>query len=239
MPLVSKDGLNIFFAHVPKAGGTSVQEYLIRRFGKLQLLDLDRAENGQPRQTGLIMPTAHLSAVDLEDLLPVDLEYSFAVVRDPMTRMLSGYRFQTGVSQMSRFSFSTWLRIVIACARIDARSYDNHIRPQVDLVSNACEVFRLEDGFDDMIAWLDKVSGTSAPELEVGHLLKRKRAEIPVSYEDAALIETFYAADYARFGYALPDKSALPHDRFAGLRTLFGNLLARAVIWKQRRDWLR
>ncbi len=239
MPLVSKDGLNIFFAHVPKAGGSSVQEYLIRRFGKLQLLDLDRTTSGPTKQTGLIMPASHLTTADLKDLLPVDLRHSFAVVRDPMGRILSEYRFQSGVSMLSRFSFSTWLRVTVACARMDPRTYDNHIRPQVDLVSDACEIFRLEDGFDGMIAWLDKVSGTTAPDIEVGHLLKRKRNQTPVSYEDAALIEAFYAEDYARFGYAPPDKSALPRDRFASLRTLFGNLLARAVIWKQRRDWLR
>ncbi|MBY8978161.1 sulfotransferase family 2 domain-containing protein [Rhodobacteraceae bacterium NNCM2] len=239
MPLVSKDGLNIFFAHVPKAGGSSVQDYLIRRFGKLQLLDLDRTKNGPLKQTGLIMPASHLTAADLEDLLPVKLDYSFAVVRDPVARALSEYRFQRGASRMSRLDFSTWLRVMIASARKDPRTYDNHIRPQTDLVSEACEIFRLEDGFDAMIARLDEVTGTTTPDIKVGHLLKRARTEIPLSAQDVALIEDFYAEDYARFGYAAPDRSGLSSDGLAGPRSLFGAAMSHAVVFKQRRDWLR
>jgi hypothetical protein len=34
MPLIIKPGYTIYFAHVPKAGGTSVEDYLVRRFGR-------------------------------------------------------------------------------------------------------------------------------------------------------------------------------------------------------------
>ena len=38
MPLAHWNNCSIFFAHVPKTGGSSVEDYLIRRFGPLASL---------------------------------------------------------------------------------------------------------------------------------------------------------------------------------------------------------
>jgi hypothetical protein len=39
MPYVTAAGKLIYFAHVPKAGGSSVENYLAARFGPLAMLD--------------------------------------------------------------------------------------------------------------------------------------------------------------------------------------------------------
>ena len=237
MPLASFNGKTIFFAHVPKTGGSSVEDYLIQRFGPLSIIDTNKRTNTWG--TGLIVPATHLAAIDIAELVPKDLTYSFAVVRDPVTRMMSEYRYQTNVSRMSRFDFSTWLRIVIAAARVEPRVYENHIRPQADLVPEDAEVFRLEDGFDAMIARLDAVVGDTRPDLAVGHLNPRKKESITLSRQDVALIADYYATDYARFGYALPETAGLPDDAGASRKALLGRTLGWALVRKQRRDWVR
>ncbi len=83
MPLATWNGITIFFAHVPKTGGSSVEDYLARRFGPLCIID--RNKRSGVAGTGLIVPSTHLAAEDLAELLPHDLTYSFAVVRDPLT----------------------------------------------------------------------------------------------------------------------------------------------------------
>jgi hypothetical protein len=238
MPLIVANGKRIFFAHVPKTGGSSVEEYLIRRFGgRLSLRDVTHWAG--ERKRGLIALSTHLTARDLDDVLPHDTDHLFAVVRDPLSRMQSQYRFQDGNSKTRAFGFSTWLRIMFAACEIDPRIYQNHIRPQGDLVREGSEVFRLEDGFDGMIAWLDEVTGSTAPEMEVRHLLKRPPEPIAMSREDAGLIAEFYRGDYERFGYTPPDPSDYPPDRRAALRWPLARVLARGVVFGQRRHWLR
>lgn len=237
MPLLHHQGKTVFFAHVPKTGGTSVQDYLIRRFGALSMLG--RQSQKGPRGTSLINSAQHLSAQDLEEILPADLNWTFAVVRDPIDRALSEYRFQRGSSRVSNFGFSTWLRIMIFAARCEPRIYDNHIRPQADLLPPGTEVFHLEDGLDEIILRLDEIFNEKTPDLNIPHLLKSTNSPIAISREDVALISNFYHADYVRFGYAKPSCDSLSGDRMAKLRNFIAYPLAYLLVIRQRLTWLR
>lgn len=237
MPLIYQNGLSIFFAHVPKTGGSSIEDYLIRRFGSLAIREqrTDSVLGGRKRD--IIQSVSHLSAADLECLLPKHLDYCFTVVRDPLERIVSEYRFQTGVSRMSRLGFSIWLRVMLTAARKDPRIYENHIRPQVDLVPENAEIFHLEDGFDRLIAQLDQVTGCEAPSISVKHLLKRPRTQIALSKQDVALITKFYRDDYDRFSYMRPVPEAFSGDLLAASRDFLAWFLAQLVIFKHRLVW--
>ena len=237
MPLAVLNGKSLFFAHVPKAGGSSVEEYLMRRFGKLSLIDQNKRTG--VKGTGLIVPATHLAAEDLKELLPHDLDFCFAVVRDPVRRLQSEYRYQTRVSRSSRFSFSTWLRIMFACLRQEPRIYENHIRPQSDLVPDNAEIFHLEDGaMQKFVARIDEVLGETAPEIEPRHINKREVRPITLYREDIELIEAHYKADYERFGFETHVRDGLPKDRLKGVREAFARLVARVSTFRQRRGWI-
>lgn len=236
MPLVYTNGRRIFFAHVPKTGGSSVEDYLLRRFSDISLF---RAEK-RPLQRGVLPPPQHLTAEDLANLLPKQLDYSFATVRDPLKRIVSEYKYQAGATRVSKISFANWLRVVLFTTALDPRSYDNHIRPQSDLVPDGAEIFRLENGLESIIPRLDEVTGSTAPDVAMGHLLKRdKQKPFNISRQDAALIADFYAADFRRFGYEPPSGEGLPDDPFAHLRSAAAHVIARALVTKNRRDWVR
>jgi hypothetical protein len=243
MPLLVHEGRTLFFAHVPKTGGSSVTDYLEKRFGPLSMIEAFTAEgrlvSREAAHGDVVIPVDHLTARAIAPFLPRDLAHSFAVVREPVARILSEFRFQSGRSVMSRLGFATWLRVMLAAARIDPRIYENHIRPQGDLVPEGAKVFRLEDGFEPLVAWLDSVTGSRAPGLRIEHLLKSARTPIPLRRQDVEAIRRFYAEDYRRFGYADPDPSGLPDDGWSGLRDALAAILARLLVWKQRRDWLR
>jgi hypothetical protein len=235
LPLIYECGKSIFFAHVPKTGGTSVQMYMIRRFGSLALLGRHRGP--ATRGTSLIVSAAHLSAQDLEEVLPRHLDGCFAVVRDPIKRLQSEYQFQKGTSKASRVSFSTWLRFMISAARCDARVYDNHIRPQVDFLPEGTKLFKLEEGLSAIVPYLDKVLGYESPLVEIPHLLKSKKFPVSLSREDVRLIVEYYRDDYDRFGYPEPDYSMFPRDSLAPVRDLIGKVVGRAIVHWQRRSW--
>lgn len=237
MPLLHVHGKTIFFAHVPKTGGTSVEDYLIRRFGPAALLG--RNDHAAARGTSLITSAGHLSALDLSEVLPPNLDWCFTVVRDPVKRMISEYKFQRGYSRLTRLSFSFWLRVVISAARRDPRVYDNHIRPQVDLLPEGTEVFRLEDGLDRVIERLDDVLEQKEPDLEMGHLLKKPSDPVPMTREDLRLIVDYYSEDYERLGYPKPNYDEHPADAGAVLRDALAVPVAQAVVSRQRRAWLQ
>ena len=164
----------------------------------------------------MVSPPQHLAVTDLLDFLPEQVDYSFAVVRDPLDRMVSEYRFQSGFSLASRLSFSTWLRIVtFGCAR-EPRFTTIMSAPMVDIVPEGPRRSSWKRDSGRLITGLDAVTGTTTPDLAIEHLLKteRKAAAVRVLRGDAALIARVYAADYARFGYSLPDLAAYPADAF-------------------------
>lgn len=242
MPLYTLPTTQIFFAHVPKAGGSSVEDYLISRFGPDSISICDKSKRALHKKpgTGLISSPVHFAAVDLEDFLPGSLQHKFAVVRDPLKRVLSQYKFQKGSSLASRFSFSTWLRIMFKAASADPRVYENHIRPQVDLILEDSAIFKLEDGFDNLITWLDEKTGTSKPELTVGHLLKNKSAnKVTVYQQDIQLIVDFYKQDYDQLGYSLPEASEYPRDTAATLRDIKASIFLKPLLINHRQKWIR
>lgn len=237
MPLVLHRGQALFFVHVPKAGGTSVEIYLERRFGPL--CAMDRNKRLGLRGTGLITPATHLAACDLAEFIPANADLVFTLVREPVGKLKSEYRYQTGVSRMSRLSFSTWLHVMLACLRLEPRIYENHIRPQSEIVPEACEVFHLErDGVAQIIRRLDEVTGEPRPDLTPEHKNKRPQAPIRLHRQDVALIEQVFAGDYTRFGFARIAAEDLPDDRLAGLRALFARLIAPLIVWRQRLRWV-
>jgi hypothetical protein len=214
MPLVFADDKRIFFAHVPKAGGTSVEDYLKARFGEVTMLNRNwnndtRRSGGLRGSAGLIAPPQHLSATDLRQILPAHIDFSFAMVRDPVQRMISEYHFRNMTLRGRRMGFSLWLRLVLQAYRISPTVLENHIRPQSDLVPEDCEIFRLEDGFELLRRRLDDVCGEVAPQIKFPHALaKAKGFKAVPSPADLALIFKAYDLDYIRFGYTLSPAEA-------------------------------
>lgn len=238
MPLITANGKRLFFAHVPKTGGSSVEDYLVRRFGGPMGMKMAKPISAYPR-SGLIVSATHLSADDLEHLLPPDLDHLFTVVREPLSRLKSQYRYQLGDARAAQLNFATWLRVMIAALRIDPRIYRNHIRPQTELVPKGARAFKLEEGFDAMISWIDEVTSSEASQVKMGHMNARPERRIEISREDAALVAKVYNVDYERFSYARPTPSDFPSRPFPSWKMPMVGVLGRALVAKQRRDWLR
>lgn len=238
MPLFSTQRGLVYFVHVPRTGGSNLEDYLGSRFGPLSLLDRDwmRAWTaGGCRSDSLRSSPQHLTAADAGRLLPRGTVCSLAVVRDPLARIVSEFRFQNrrGLRRrrLTEFGFSTWLPIVLEAARRDPRVFDNHIRPQCDMVPADADVFRLEAGLGALVARIDELAGSTAPDIPIGSDEPGSfRGPVVPSRAALKLIAEFYADDYARFGYALPDAAGASHDRLAPARRIVGKAVAAAAI---------
>jgi len=212
MPIFKVNGALVYYAHVPKCGGTAVEAFLKKHFGLLAFLDTKFNSLSESQRWTSSSPQ-HVDAAALARLFPEGfLDLSFAVVRHPAERLRSVFLFQRDIEEQIApdLSFSNWLA-EIETQHIQAPThYDNHIRPMSDLVPKGARIFRLEDGLDQVAAWL----ATLAPDSQIDPQMPRKNTlrqrlkqagkparSLDLHTADHALISRIYAADFARFGY--------------------------------------
>lgn len=205
MPLIRHDGNLVFFVHVPKTGGTSIEKALKDAGASVALLYGSRFE-------GFCKTTfQHLNAEIYEKVIPPAFyDYSFAVVRHPFTRLVSEYYYRRKRGFAKR-TFDDWLNRAMKNYRQNPYIMDNHFRPQVDFIRPGVEVFKLEDGLEYPLAAASHHLGLTMP-APSSHVNKSQSKEPVVwSRRTRARITKFYKADFDRFGYD-------PNEEFSELR---------------------
>ncbi len=202
----------MYFAHVPKCAGTSIEHYLINRFGPVGFVDWQYMDLPEEARWSKSSPQ-HVDVNTLSTLLPKHfIDESFSVVRHPVDRLLSVFRFQRDAvgSIETEKTFGAWL------AGLSTRApyyLDNHTLPMCQIVPEGAEVFKLEDGAQPIINWLDNLAGdTSGPRdipgtNKLDDLLKvlGRKPGPPVHATEAniVVIKSLYKEDFLRFGYEI------------------------------------
>lgn len=214
MPSLDLPETRIWFAHCPKAGGTSVEQWMVAEWGDAVGhlhwgWDLWWRRGGW-RVADPPNSPQHLTWADALSKLDRPPDLVFALVRDPVERIASEYRWQrhgrrgTRMGKMLAYlPFSIWLRVMLRIARLHPHAFDNHLRPQSDFVPETARVFHLEDGLDPVASWLSACTGQPVT-AEFPHAIATG-TRTAVSPRDRSRIARAYAVDYARFGYRRPD----------------------------------
>lgn len=206
MPLARINDRILHFVHVPKTGGSSINRYL-RAKGSMVLY------SREPVDWMRISPQHMHRRANMRVLSPGFADAAFLILRDPVARMVSEYRYRaarraeaTGTEQGpvvewhdgSGFEadFDTWASAVLDLAAADPFLYDNHIRPQSDFWQPGLTVFFFEEGLTPVLDWIDRVTRT--PRI-LSHVHENPGARIPVAMSDATRdrIESFYRDDIA------------------------------------------
>lgn len=215
MPFFKSQGQLIYYAHVPKCGGTGVENYIKARFGSVAFLDRRYFQKGDVEPWSRTSPQ-HIEAGDLDQLIPLNFfDQIFTVVRHPMDRMVSMYHFniEVGGHLDKSVSFGEWLaRIEDSWNKEDMFYLDNHPRPMSDFVPLGAKVFYLESGLMAVQAFLDQYAaqGQDQPlrEIPVGNQRKTRTKEgqdlgdkIVPTRQDISRLTRMYEEDFERFGY--------------------------------------
>ncbi len=214
MPSLILDDRLIWFAHCPKAGGTSVEMVLVDRFGAsvghlAWGWDIWWKDGGWRHADPPNSPQ-HLIWADAERVLARSPDAVFALVRDPAARMISEYRYQRQKRRGTRLGrslaylpFPLWLRLMLRLMRLNPYAFDNHLRPQSDFVPSGAHIFHLEDGLDPVGVWLAAATGQPLDlPVEFPKSLAGRGVVPRMSPRDKALITHIFSEDHARFGYA-------------------------------------
>ncbi len=197
-----------YFAHVPKCAGTSVEDYLRARFGRLAFLD-DQFNSRTDLERWTRTSPQHADWAALKRLFGRDFfDGAFAVVRHPVARAVSVYHFQVEVEKNTDISFADWLSDMQERHTRDPFLIDNHFRPQVDFLPDECTLFHLEHGLDGIVPYLDQLTGDHNGPRGIGHTNMRdtrqgisRISRAKVGPDEIAILAEIYAIDFRRLGY--------------------------------------
>jgi hypothetical protein len=195
VPLFRFDKGNILFVHVPKTGGTSIElhlkQYAPRALFSTKLKDSKRS---------FPCSAQHFHGALLEELVPKDfVTHSFMVVRHPLARLLSEYRYRLELGTISLSLDEWWVRNRLLYSR-NQYHLDNHLRPQHEFEVPGVQVFKYEDGLEKVAREISRAVGVKFPAKLKRHK-RSKGKEIEPSARVIRSVESFYAEDFARYGY--------------------------------------
>ena len=204
MPIFMKDQHRVLFVHVPKTGGTSVEQVFQRAGYRTFYKDGSAGRhtiNAVRRNT-----PQHLHAAPLRELFTLSrFDVVFMLVREPLARFRSEYAMRMAEGgQTDAESVGRWADDVLGQYAENPHVLDNHLRPQSEFYLPGSLVYRLEDGIAPVIRDLNQRLG-----LGLGPQAPRAMAakgiasdDVKVSPELRQRLHAMYHADFERFGYS-------------------------------------
>jgi hypothetical protein len=203
VPLYRFPHRTILFIHIPKAGGTTVASYLRDHASVAQALF--SPDMGKRRALGLPCTPQHMHGEMVRYLFGAGfIDWSFAIVRDPLERLVSEYRWRHRSVKPSEAlpDVLTWFRDRRKEYATNPYILDNHIRPQNEFPLASSEIFRFEDGMDRVMrAVAERLDMPPPKQEEPRHLNSSPEMALEMSEEFVAEIRDFYKEDYRLYGY--------------------------------------
>lgn len=201
MPLYQIGQTRVLFIHIPKTAGTALDAHLAA-LGPAIFNTSIIANRSRRRNVNL----RHLHGDLLRQVFfPQMIDHAFTVVRHPVARAISEYRYQRRAAglHLTRWrmaGFNSWLHYSLRHTEANPDYRDRHFRPQVDFLCFDCAVHRYEDGLEAVMAGVSAAAGLDIPFLPAPRNISPHRP-VHVSQSSLDLIAKVYAADFDRFGY--------------------------------------
>lgn len=208
MPLYQfkKDSMErtLLFIHVPKTGGTAIEDYF-RSLGLSCFYDPISYRAIRPL---LKIPPAHYDYNMYDQIFRLDRMYSFAIVRNPIHRMISEYRWAVQKSNLpdnvKRYSFSDFLKFAFEGYGKDQNFLAGHLKPQNRFIgSKLSKSFKYESGLNSIVAEVFRDNGLK-PQRGIHIPVSNRSGNQPVHLNDADVeaIHRVYSEDFELFGYS-------------------------------------
>lgn len=199
MPIFFQDNLTVFYSHVPKTGGTTVEQFFHQN--GFQVRDLDMGGRNSLNRLRHCSPQ-HTEAARVRSLYRIEaFDYVFMTVRHPIDRLVSEFAYRTRGKDVD---INTWVPRALTAYRKDPYVLDNHLRPQWEFILPGCEIFYQETGYTHH--WAATVADRLGVEMHstpgmVNASGSKAQNRYGMSEEIAEMARKFYDLDFRLLGY--------------------------------------
>ena len=205
MPVMTKDGRAVLFIHVPKAGGTTIEQLFVKSGWTMHFRSTNRL---QPDLFPFLrISPQHYHAALLSELFKVSkFDLVFAMLREPVARFRSEFAMRNRTLDAAPADVvSAWADKQLARYADNPSILDNHLRPQSEFLLPGTERYRLEDGMEAMVADLNERFDAGLGS-DTRHRMSSEKRGLPsssveVSAELRSRLADFYGRDFAELGY--------------------------------------
>lgn len=205
MPIYVRGKLRVLHVHIPKTGGDFLRNVLLDN-GFTCLPETYSSVRSMREGSGLCSRQHYHRDLILSEY-PSGWTHSVAIVRNPLARFLSEYRFRVHRSdgrlgKLRRLTpLGCWARQSFRKYRKNPFLFDNHLRPQVGfLVPGMDVVWKIEWGFEVLLEHLSE----QGLQLEINrpprNVTRKKDAERIPSWLSERLRD-LYREDFEQLGY--------------------------------------
>jgi len=158
MPIIKVNGVLLYFSHIPKCGGSSIENFLAQFSDSIVFLDRKFLTH---KNTWNTSSPQHIDGLSLNRLFKDKnfFDFYFAIVRDPISRFKSAFMFQKHIENKIPKDISINEHIsLIKNEKISLFGYcDNHFLPMVHFFMPNTEyrIFKIEEGLENFKKWFE------------------------------------------------------------------------------------
>lgn len=212
MPVFIKGNKSVLFIHVPKTGGTSIEQlFLSAGWERRHFLSRLSNQTDKLHNSLLRCSPQHMEATQLRTLFRLDrFNATFMLTRNPIDRFKSEYtmrKLNKPGGSADEISVETWADRHFKKYAEDTYILDNHLRPQVEFMVPGAHIFKLEDGLDQVPMMLNERYSLGLPKAVQHKMDSRKLAggksssDVQVSARLSTHLRAIYQDDFNTFGY--------------------------------------
>ncbi|MEY8842036.1 sulfotransferase family 2 domain-containing protein [Cribrihabitans sp. XS_ASV171] len=163
MPIYKNGGRSVLFIHIPKTAGTAIDHAFLRAGWQVAFQD----GGGKPDTIlrHLRCSFQHFHAALLREMMVLaSFDAIFTVMREPMARLQSEYRWRRAQAAQPLPPFDVWTNRMLDAYQGNSFVMDNHIRPQEQFILPQAQVTPLEKGLTHT---MDQLSGKLGVEIPI------------------------------------------------------------------------
>jgi hypothetical protein len=209
MPIVRFKNKNVYFSHIPKCAGTSIELFLIKSTGaNLSFLDTNHYKNTNEPWTK--SSPQHITGNDLSRLFPLTFfDEFFTVTREPFDRFCSAFTFQKYITRRinHEIDINQFLSNLDEYKALLPGHFDNHFLPQNNFLypGASYEIFKFENGMGGVKKYISSLFDVDVNNISIPHLFKQK-SEIKLNIDklnnqSKKIILEIYKLDFEKFNY--------------------------------------